>query len=153
MVWCTFGFCRSVGSKSQGDLGCFHIHWHGARIYKEPINMTMLHNWEVGGKWWQPCPSRLCSMIERLAVFIDQIQPPIKWQKGEKLANLVTYAFTINQVPHVFGDYYFCGSQTQIHVVFTKRRFPNIDLHKRDKGDVHQIKPNWASHHGALTHI
>jgi hypothetical protein len=44
-----------------------------------------------------------------LAVFIDQIRPPIKYQKGEKLANLVTYSFTINQVPHVFGDYYFAG--------------------------------------------
>jgi hypothetical protein len=44
-----------------------------------------------------------------LAVFTDQIQQPIKLQKEEKLANLITYAFTINQVSHVFGEYYFVG--------------------------------------------
>ena len=30
-------------------------------------------------------------------------------KKEEKLANLITYAFTINQVPHVFGEHYFVG--------------------------------------------
>ena len=44
-----------------------------------------------------------------LAVLNNQIRPPIKPQKEEKLANLITYAFTINKVPHVFGDYYFAG--------------------------------------------
>ena len=44
-----------------------------------------------------------------LAVFTDQIRPPIKWQKEEKLANLITYAFTINQVSYVFGEHYFAG--------------------------------------------
>jgi hypothetical protein len=73
--------------------------------------------------------------------------------KGEKLANLVTYAFTINQVPHVFGDYYFAGHKHKYMEDFTKRRFPNTDLRKRDKADVHQIKPNWARHPGALTHV
>ena len=44
-----------------------------------------------------------------LAVSIDQIRPPNKSQKEEKLAILITYAFTINQVPHVFGEHYFAG--------------------------------------------
>jgi hypothetical protein len=39
-----------------------------------------------------------------LAVFTDQIWPPIKLQKDEKLVNLITHAFTINQVPHVFEN-------------------------------------------------
>ena len=46
-----------------------------------------------------------------LTVFTDQIRPPIKTQKGKKLANLNTYAFTINQVTHVFGEYYFAGHE------------------------------------------
>ena len=40
-------------------------------------------------------------------VFTDKIRPPTKVQKEEKLAILNTYAFTINQVPHVFGERYF----------------------------------------------
>ena len=44
-----------------------------------------------------------------LVVCIDQIRPPNKSQKEEKLAILITYAFTINQVPHVFGEHYFIG--------------------------------------------
>jgi hypothetical protein len=44
-----------------------------------------------------------------LVVLNDQIRPPIKTQKEEKLAILNTYAFTIDQVPHVFGEYYFAG--------------------------------------------
>jgi hypothetical protein len=66
-----------------------------------------------------------------LVVFINQIWPLIKWQKGEKLANLVTYAFTINQVPYVFGDYYFAGYKHKYMEDFIKRRFPNNDLRKR----------------------
>jgi hypothetical protein len=59
-----------------------------------------------------------------LAVFTDQIRPPIKTQKEEKLANLTTYAFTINQVPHVFGEHYFAGHKHEYMEDFTKRRFP-----------------------------
>ena len=44
-----------------------------------------------------------------LAVFNDQIRPPTKVQKEEKLAILNTYAFTINQVPHVFVEYCFAS--------------------------------------------
>ena len=44
-----------------------------------------------------------------LAVITDQIRPPIKTQKEEKLANFNTYAITINQVPHVFREHYFVG--------------------------------------------
>jgi hypothetical protein len=51
--------------------------------------------------------------------------------KGEKLANLVTYAFTINQSPHVFGDYYFASHKHKYMEDFTKRCFSNTDLCKR----------------------
>jgi hypothetical protein len=61
-----------------------------------------------------------------LAVFTDQIQPPIKLQKEEKLANLITYAFTINQVPHVFGEYYFAGYKHKYIEDFIERRFPTL---------------------------
>jgi hypothetical protein len=44
-------------------------------------------------------------------------------EKGEKLANLVTYALTINQVPHVFGDYYFAGYKHKYMEDFTKGAF------------------------------
>ena len=43
-----------------------------------------------------------------MAVFNDQIRSPTKVKK-EKLTILNTYAFTINQVPHVFGEHYFAG--------------------------------------------
>jgi hypothetical protein len=61
-----------------------------------------------------------------LAVFTDQIKPPNKLQKEEKLTNLITYAFTINQVPHVFGEYYFVGHKHKYMEDFTKRRFPTL---------------------------
>jgi hypothetical protein len=61
-----------------------------------------------------------------LAVFTDQIQPPTKLQKEEKLANLITYAFTINQVLHVFGEYYFVGHKHKYMKDFTERRFPML---------------------------
>jgi hypothetical protein len=41
--------------------------------------------------------------------FINQIRLPIESQKEEKLAILIIYAFTINQVPHVFREHYFAG--------------------------------------------
>ena len=59
-------------------------------------------------------------------VFTDQIQPPIKTQKEEKLIILNTYAFTINQVPHVFGEYYFVGHKHKYMEDFTERRFPTL---------------------------
>jgi hypothetical protein len=58
-----------------------------------------------------------------LAVFTDQIQLPTKLQKEKKLANLITYAFTINQVPHVFGEYYFAGHKHKYMEDFTERCF------------------------------
>jgi hypothetical protein len=51
-------------------------------------------------------------------------------KKGE-ISKLVTYAFTINQVPHVFGDYYFAGHKHKYMEDFTNRRFPNTNLRKR----------------------
>ena len=44
-----------------------------------------------------------------LAVITDKIIPPIKTQKEEKLVILNTYVFTINQLPHVFGEHYSVG--------------------------------------------
>jgi hypothetical protein len=41
----------------------------------------------------------------------------------EKLVNLITYAFTINQVPHVFGEYYFAGHKHEYMEKFTERLF------------------------------
>ena len=48
-------------------------------------------------------------MRSMLVVFNDQIRPPTKVQKLEKLTTLTTYAFTIDLVPHVFGEYCFAG--------------------------------------------
>jgi hypothetical protein len=59
-------------------------------------------------------------------VFTDQIQPPTKLQKEEKLANLITYAFTINLVPHVFGEYYFVGHKHKYMEDFTESRFSTL---------------------------
>jgi len=61
-----------------------------------------------------------------LATFTDQIQPPIKTQKDEKLAILNTYAFTINQVPHVFEEHYFAGYKHKYMEDFTERRFSTL---------------------------
>ena len=53
---------------------------------------------------------RRCAPLSPLLVVLnDQIRPPIKTQKEEKLANLNTYAFTIDLVPYVFRDYCFGG--------------------------------------------
>ena len=59
-----------------------------------------------------------------LAIFTDQIRPPIKTQKEEKLTILNTYAFTIDQVPHVFGDCCFVGHKYKYMEKSTERRFP-----------------------------
>jgi hypothetical protein len=67
-------------------------------------------------------------------VFNDQIQPPTKVQKEEKLAILNTYTFTINQVPHVFGGYYFASHHKHKYMEkFTKRRFLTL-IHAREQG-------------------
>jgi hypothetical protein len=47
------------------------------------------------------------------------------------LANLIIYAFTINQVPHVFREYYFAGHKHKYMGDFTERRLFNADLRKR----------------------
>jgi hypothetical protein len=72
-----------------------------ATIYIETVNMRF----NINGK------KRRFFFSPLLAVFTDQIRLPIKTQKEEKLANLNTYAFTINQVPHVFEEHYFVGHQ------------------------------------------
>ena len=58
-----------------------------------------------------------------LAVLNDQTRPPIKTQKEEKLTILNTYEFTIDQVPHVFGEYCFPRHKYKYMEKFTKRRF------------------------------
>jgi hypothetical protein len=59
-------------------------------------------------------------------VFTNQIRLPIKLQKEEKLVNLITHVFTINQVPHVFGEHHFAGHKYKNMEDFTKRRFPTL---------------------------
>jgi hypothetical protein len=51
---------------------------------------------------------------------------PIKLQKGEKLTNVITHAFTINEVPHVFGEHHFAGHKYKYMEDFTKRRFSTL---------------------------
>jgi len=66
-------------------------------------------------------------------VFNDQIRPPTKVQKEEKLSILNTYAFTINQVPHVFGEYCFAGHKHKYMEKFTERRFPTL-IRSKEQG-------------------
>ena len=61
-----------------------------------------------------------------MAVINNQIRPPTKVQKEEKLTILNTYAFTINQVPHEFGEHYFTGHKHKYMEDFTERRFPTL---------------------------
>jgi hypothetical protein len=61
-----------------------------------------------------------------LAALTDQIRPPIKSQKEEKFTNLITYAFTINQILHIFGEYHFAGHKHEYMEKFTKRRFQTL---------------------------
>ena len=65
-----------------------------------------------------------------LVVLNDKIGLPIKAQKVEKLATLNTYAFTINLVPHVFGDYCFAGHKYK----YIKR------IHQKALSDAHLRK-------------
>jgi hypothetical protein len=65
-----------------------------------------------------------------LAVLNDRIQPPIKTQKQEELANLYTYAFTNNKVPHVFGDHYFAGLTYEYNGKYIERC--NLESFKAD---------------------
>jgi hypothetical protein len=62
--------------------------------------------------------------MRMLVVLTDQIRLPIKYKKEEKLANLITYSSTINQVPHVFGEYYFTGCKYKYIEDFTERHLP-----------------------------
>jgi hypothetical protein len=81
-----------------------------------------------------------------LAVFNDQIQPPTKVQKEEKLAILNTYAFTINQVPHVFGGYYFAGRHKHKYMEkFTERRFSTL-IRAREQERRPSTRLNRAKH-------
>ena len=64
-----------------------------------------------------------------MAVSIDQIRPPNKSQKEEKVTNLITYAFTINQVPHVFGEHYFVG-HNHIYGMTHRKALFDTDLRK-----------------------
>jgi hypothetical protein len=80
-----------------------------------------------------------------LAVFNDQIQPPTKVQKEEKLAILNTYVFTINQVPHVFGGYYFAGHKHKYMEKFTERRFPTL-IRSREQRRCPSTRLNHAKH-------
>ena len=71
-------------------------------------------------------PSTFLNNRRVLAVFNDKIRSPTKVQKEEKLAILNTYAFTINQVLHVFGEYCFAGHKHKYMEKFTERRFPML---------------------------
>jgi hypothetical protein len=54
----------------------------------------------------------------------------LRHKKGEKLTNLNTYAFTTDQVPHVFGRLLFCRTYAQIHERIHQKALLNIDLCK-----------------------
>jgi hypothetical protein len=56
-------------------------------------------------------------------VFNDQIRPPPRIQKEEKLTILNTYAYTINLVPHVFEEYCFVGHKHKYKEKFAERHF------------------------------
>ena len=75
-----------------------------------------------------PCSGRtkISMWGSLLAIFNDQIRQPIKTQKEEKLAILNTYAFTINQVPHVFGEHYFAGHKHKYMEDFNERCFSTL---------------------------
>jgi hypothetical protein len=47
----------------------------------------------------------------------------LRFKKEEKLIILNTYAFTIHQVPHVFGEHYFAGHKHKYMEKFIERRF------------------------------
>jgi hypothetical protein len=64
------------------------------------------------------------------------------------------YAFTVNQVPHVFGERYFVGHKHKYMEKFTERCFPNANLRKgtRDTpiksiqpGENPMGKQSWSS--------
>ena len=60
----------------------------------------------------------------------------LRHKKEEKLAILNTYAFTIDQVPHVFGEYCFVGHKYKYMGEYTIRRFPTkhkAAMHKWNK--------------------
>ena len=65
-----------------------------------------------------------------LVVLNDQIRPPIKTQKVKKLATLNIYAFTINLLPHVFGDYCFAGHKYKYMEIIHQKELCDADLHK-----------------------
>jgi hypothetical protein len=74
-----------------------------------------------------------------LAVLNDQIQPPIKTQKEEKLTILNTYAFTIDLVPHVFGDFCFAGYKYKYMKRIHQKALSNADSCKGINRNVQQL--------------
>ena len=81
-----------------------------------------------------------------MVVFTDQIRPPIKTQKEEKLTILNTYPFTIDQVPHAFGDCCFAGHKYKYMEKSTERHFPTQICAKDEwKGPSTQVI--WAKDH------
>jgi hypothetical protein len=42
------------------------------------------------------------------------------------LTNLITHAFTINQVPHVFGEHHFAGHKYKYMEDLIERRFSTL---------------------------
>ena len=89
-------FCHLIHKANKAHW-CFSVAAHEARQLELNLDATKV------------AISTLEGEFAMLAVSIDQIRPPNKSQKEEKLAILITYAFTINQVPHVFGEHYFVG--------------------------------------------
>jgi hypothetical protein len=87
-----------------------------------------------------------------LAVFTDQIWPLIKLQKDEKLENLIRHAFTIDQVPHVFGEHHFAGHKYKYMEDFTERHFPTL-ICAKEQGRRPQTNSKWAKHPGEATHV
>ena len=87
--------------------------------------------------------------VSLFAVFNDQIRPPIKTQKEEKLAILNTYAFTIDLVPHVFGEYCF-ATQTQMHEKIHQKALSDADLRKGTiKTSINSTHSDEKNHQGA----
>ena len=54
----------------------------------------------------------------------------LRHKKLEKLATFNTYAFTINLVLHVFGDYCFVGHKYKYMEIIHQKELCDADLHK-----------------------
>ena len=58
-----FFTCRSVGSRTWGNLGSLCVHKHGAWAWRNRWMYFLVSGWGVGGRWWQPCPSHVIPHI------------------------------------------------------------------------------------------